>query len=286
MDNKLAIIIPYYKLTFFEKTLNSLASQTNKNFKVYIGDDASPSNLEMILKKYEGKFDFYYHRFANNLGGTSLPKQWERCIELSNDEEWLMILGDDDWMSETVVEEFYKNLSLINKKYNLIRFATKVFNVNNNTITDTYKHPVNEKYSDTYIKKMRGLSRSSLSEYIFKRQVYKKYGFKEYPLAWNSDDRAWFDFSESKPVHTINDALLFISISNESITGKADNIKEKNKSELEFYSYLFWGLKLNLIQKVEISKLIIKLPKQIVPKFTRFTARCILKFYNLFIKRK
>ena len=37
----LAIVIPYYKLTFFEATLQSLADQTDKRFMVYIGDDAS-----------------------------------------------------------------------------------------------------------------------------------------------------------------------------------------------------------------------------------------------------
>ncbi len=32
----LAIVIPYYKLTFFEYTLQSLAKQTNQRFKVYV----------------------------------------------------------------------------------------------------------------------------------------------------------------------------------------------------------------------------------------------------------
>lgn len=40
----LAIVIPYYKLTFFEETLQSLANQSDKRFKVYIGDDASPED--------------------------------------------------------------------------------------------------------------------------------------------------------------------------------------------------------------------------------------------------
>ena len=70
----LAIIIPYYKFTFFEATLQSLADQTNKQFKVYIGDDASPDSPETILKKYHGKFDFVYHRFEKNLGSVSLTK--------------------------------------------------------------------------------------------------------------------------------------------------------------------------------------------------------------------
>jgi hypothetical protein len=34
----LAIIIPYYKLTFFLATLESLANQTDNRFTVYIGE--------------------------------------------------------------------------------------------------------------------------------------------------------------------------------------------------------------------------------------------------------
>jgi hypothetical protein len=73
----LAIIIPFYKLTFFDETLQSLANQTDKHFKVYIGDDAS---LEKLFK-YKGKFDFVYQRFETNLSGISLTQQWERCID-------------------------------------------------------------------------------------------------------------------------------------------------------------------------------------------------------------
>ena len=106
----LAIIIPYYKLVFFEETLQSLADQTDERFKVYIGDDASPENPTEIVKQYRGKFDFVYHRFETNLGSISLPQQWERCIALTADEEWIMILGDDDYLGENVVEQFYAHL--------------------------------------------------------------------------------------------------------------------------------------------------------------------------------
>ncbi len=104
----LAIIIPYYKLTFFEDTLESLANQTNQDFKVYIGDDASPDNPTDLLNRYKGKFDFHYHRFQTNLGGKSLTQQWDRCIGLSASEQWIMILGDDDFLSNSVVASFYE----------------------------------------------------------------------------------------------------------------------------------------------------------------------------------
>ncbi len=57
----LAIVIPYYKLTFLEATLLSLANQTDQRFKVYIGDDASPEDCTPLLEKYRGQF--YCHQF-------------------------------------------------------------------------------------------------------------------------------------------------------------------------------------------------------------------------------
>ena len=90
----LAIIIPYYKLTFFKATLQSLVAQTDKRFKVYIGDDASPEDCSVLLQQFQGQIDFKYHRFDANLGAISLTQQWERCIALSNYEQWLMILGE------------------------------------------------------------------------------------------------------------------------------------------------------------------------------------------------
>ena len=72
----LAIVIPYYKINFFEKTLSSLAQQTDQRFQVYIGDDESPVPPTELLEKYQGKFSFTYKRFKDNLGSVSLVKQW------------------------------------------------------------------------------------------------------------------------------------------------------------------------------------------------------------------
>lgn len=52
---KLAIVIPFFKLDYFEKTLESLANQTNKNFNLYIGDDFSPETPLKLLEKYKDK---------------------------------------------------------------------------------------------------------------------------------------------------------------------------------------------------------------------------------------
>lgn len=230
----LAIIIPYYKLTFFDETLQSLANQTDQRFRVYIGDDASPEDCTPLLEKYRGKFDFDYHRFESNLGSKSLTKQWERCIALSKDEGWLMILGDDDVLGATVVEEFYKQYNIIVGNTNMVRFATKIIFEEINKISELYMHPVWERATDSYFRKYRGMARSSLSEYIFSKSTYIKYGFIDYPLGWHSDDKAWLDFSDNKMIFSINESIVFIRISNSSISGKLDNKDLKYISGIHF----------------------------------------------------
>jgi glycosyltransferase involved in cell wall biosynthesis len=79
----LAIIIPYYKLTFFEATLKSLVAQTCQDLKVYIGDDASPKDPAALLARFQDQFDFVYNRFYTNFGVTLIILQWKRYITLS-----------------------------------------------------------------------------------------------------------------------------------------------------------------------------------------------------------
>lgn len=231
----LAIIIPFYKLTFFEATLQSLASQTDKRFKVYIGDDASPEDCTPLLKKYDSQFNFVYHRFENNLGGTSLTQQWERCIELSDDEEWLMILGDDDVLEDAVVATWYKDYTVFKEESNVIRFATKIIMEESKMITGSLRHPVWEDSRDSFVKIFKGETRSSLSEYIFSRKSYIKYRFTDYPLAWCSDYKAMLEFSDCKPIYTINKSNVYFRISDINISGKKDYEFVKTNTNIQFF---------------------------------------------------
>src|SRR5665647_1577360 len=92
----LAIVIPCYHIKFFDKTLESLSNQTDKRFTVYIGDDNSPNNPEELILKFASGLTLKYVKFEENWGSHSLVKQFERCIDLLQDEQWIMILGDDD----------------------------------------------------------------------------------------------------------------------------------------------------------------------------------------------
>ncbi len=230
----LAIVIPYYKFHFFEELLQSIANQTDKRFRVYIGDDKSKVDPTLLLEKFSGAFSFEYKRFTDNLGGISLVKQWNRCLEMIQDEEWVLLLGDDDTLSDNVVEQFYNNLEEIKSTAHVVRYATYKIDENSQRISSKYTHPKLEIATDFLFRD----TRSSLSEFIFKRNEMQSIGFKDFPLAWFSDILAVLEFSHFKTIYTINDAYMNIRISGFSISGSVDNHKLKSKAAFEFYYYL------------------------------------------------
>lgn len=236
----LAIVIPYYKIVFFEQTLQSLLKQTDKRFKVYIGDDASQQDPLPLLSHYKGEFDFVYHRFENNLGRVSLVKQWDRCISLISNEEWIMILGDDDELGSSCVADFYSNLLEINKyRCTVIRFSTLIIYELLGKKSQVFEHPQLEDAIDFFFRKLEDTTRSSLSEYVFSRNTYEKYGFKDYKLAWHSDDRAWFEFSDNKPIYSINSSQVNFRLSSDNISRPHFRVKEKLESSFCFFSFVF-----------------------------------------------
>lgn len=261
----LTIIIPYYKILFFEETLKSIANQTDKRFKVFIGDDASLEDPTDLLNKYKKSFYFQYHRFNQNLGKISLTQHWERCIEFYETEDWIMILGDDDVLANNFVENFYLNLPQFSGKTNVVRFGTKTVNEKLGKTSESFLHPKWETASDSCFRKIKRLTRSSLSEYIYLKESYLKYKFHNYPLAWHSDDMAWIDFCEEKPIFTINESFVFIRVSENSISGKEDNDILKNKAQVAFLKDLLLK-KIHLFNKSQRLDLLLRYEIEIKKK--------------------
>lgn len=234
----LAIVIPYYKLKFFKDTLQSLEDQTNKNFNLYIGDDASPQDPLPVINSFKDLPNFTYKRFETNLGNFSLTQQWDRCMAMMKGEEWVMVLGDDDFLSPTVVDCFYRQLPVLTTKSNVVRFSSRIILEGHDGISQIYKQPEWEDPGNAFMRRFRQETRSSLSEYIFLKEAYQQYGFHDYLLAWHSDDRAWLEFSQLKPIYSINDAVVSFRHSNYNITGRVDNLEQKKLASEQFYKYL------------------------------------------------
>ena len=235
----LAIVIPYYKIRFFEATLRSLALQTDKRFKVYIGNDASADNPIAIINSYKQQLDIDYYCFKDNLGSISLTQQWERCLAMVGNQDWVMILGDDDTIDANCVALFYQNKDLVEcKNCKVIRYATQVIDQSNAALSGIYTHPKYENSTDFLMRKFKGGTRSSLSEFIFNKDALLELKFRDLPLAWFSDILGVLEVSNFGLIYTINEAVVQFRLSGDNITSRADNLVLKNEATFEFFYYL------------------------------------------------
>lgn len=217
MPHKLAIVIPAYKAKFLSETLDSIASQTDKRFCVYIGDDRSPENIGTIVNQYKGKFECVYKRFEENLGGKDLVAQWERCIDMIQGEEWIWLFSDDDFMDSTCVEAFYKEIVKESCKADLLRFDVQIIKPGGNPIEQT-NFPAMSDSEYLFKNKFNGKCHCFAVEYIFSKNIYlKQNGFQNFDLAWNSDLATWMKFGING-ITTIKGPMVTWRFSGENIT--------------------------------------------------------------------
>lgn len=227
MPHKLAIVIPAYKAKYLSETLDSIMSQTDKRFCVYIGDDCGPKNIGSIVSQYEGKFEYVFKRFEDNLGGRDLVAQWERCIDMTQGEEWIWLFSDDDYMDATCVEAFYNELEKGNVNTDLFRFNLNITNNKEITGTPLFPKVITPKY--LFQNKMSGKCHVFAVEYIFSRKIYEQQGgFQFFDLAWHSDIATWMKFGVNGIV-TIPDSKVTWRSSGDNITTKKDDMLNKRK---------------------------------------------------------
>ncbi len=241
MKQHLAIVIPAYKRTYLEEALTSIASQTCKDFTLYIGDDCSSFDLFSIIRPYQSKIDIVYKRFESNLGGKDLVAQWERCIDMTQGEEWLWLFSDDDVMEPDCVKEFYKclhdNPNELFFHYNINRIDSKGKVLDKQPSWDS--HVTTRQYLDG---KLRGGYNTYVVEFILNRNLFMKVGrFQNYDLAWGSDFITWLKLSDvNNGIKTISGARVNWRDSGENISPNKDPdiIYRKLKSVIQYTKYV------------------------------------------------
>lgn len=234
---QLAIVIPVYKARFLRETLRSISNQVNKDFVVYIGDDASPEDIAGIVKEFDGRFIYRYHRFDINQGRDSLIKQWERCIALVKEEKWVWLFGDDDLMSPTCVSRFYEMLE--KEEDNADAYRINTIKINEAGSALKYNNfPLSVNAAAFLEMKVSCMLESYIVEYIFLKERYNELGgIPDFPLGWASDDAFWLQLASPKPIRLITGAMVFWRHSDYNISG---NIQGKHANLLKIAACLLF----------------------------------------------
>ncbi len=101
----ISICIPAYKhIDYLERLLNSISTQTFKDFEVVITDDSPDDGVEILLKKISPNFTVYYYKNKIALG---TPENWNEAIRKANG-DWIKIMHNDDWFAtDHALQVFY-----------------------------------------------------------------------------------------------------------------------------------------------------------------------------------
>lgn len=228
---RLAIVIPAYKSEFLQQTLESLATQTNKDFAVYIGNDGGDAVIEKIVITYSDRLNITYRYFENNIGNVSLVKQWQRCFALTQNEEWLWLLPDDDYADPQCLELFYRYLQL--HDFDVFRFNVKFITADGSVFKTNAALPPVQAAFDSLMEKLSFSRPSTIAEFIFNKNKFSQTGFADIPLAWGTDDLLWYSMGEEKGIHGCNAAYVYLRQSHLNISNNYTSLAEK-KNEANF----------------------------------------------------
>lgn len=202
--SQIAIVIPAFKPDYLAATLESIARQQNQNFQVYIGDDASPSDLRSICQPYLDRFSWNYVRFPSNLGSSSLVSHWNRCVKLTS-EPWVWLFSDDDLMEPECVGRLVRAIGEEGKSFDLFHFNVIKIDSVGKIIRHETEFPAILTWLEFAQARLRFELSSYAPDYVFSREAFDLVdGFVDFPLAWCSDDATWISMASNRGIRTLD----------------------------------------------------------------------------------
>ena len=115
---RVALVIPVFNVeNYLQECLDSILSQTYKNFVAFIINDGSTDHSEDILNEYKNKDHRLYVVHQKNEGVSSARNKALSLIEKDNEFDYVCFIDSDDLIQPTFVETFVEKLSNSNSQY-------------------------------------------------------------------------------------------------------------------------------------------------------------------------
>ena len=217
----LAIIIPAFKADFFAAALASIAQQQVRNFRVYVGDDASPADLWRICKPFADQFDLHYVRFETNLGQRDLVAHWNRCVHLSS-EPWVWLFSDDDLMEPACTARLQDAINKQGSSVEVFHFNVTKIDGAGAVLARLPAFPPLLSGRAFVLGRLQFALQSFAPDFVFARAAFDRVGgFVNFPLAWCSDDASWVAMAGQKGICTLDGPRVHWRLSGQNISAKS-----------------------------------------------------------------
>jgi glycosyltransferase involved in cell wall biosynthesis len=234
----ITVLIPAFRSRFLPQLLDSLCSQTDSDFNVIVGDDASPDPIAAICDEYSHRLKIRYVRFSKNMGGNDLAGQWNRCLELCED-EWVIMPGDDDTLDIRCIAQLRESVRMTGGRFAAYHATLRGIDESG---TEQYVYPPsNHKNSLERLHAIFDPSyRGMVIEYLFSRtRIMAMGGFISFPIGWFSDTATWILLADKGGTMAVPEAVTNHRMSGFNLTSyNPKMVKLKFSATLQFWLWL------------------------------------------------
>jgi len=236
---KYSIGIPAYKASFLKECISSILEQTYPDFELIILNDASPENIDEVVRSFTD-VRIRYYKNKENFGAVNVVDNWNKCLSYAQG-EYFVLMGDDDKMKPDYLAEF----SSLIKKHPLCgvyHCRVEIIDEQSNFITLTEARPEYESVFEAIWHRITGKRMQFISDFVFHRvSLIEKGGFYKIPLAWASDDITAYTASIENGIANTNNPVFNYRRSNNTIssTGRLEfKLKAIKEEELWLNNFL------------------------------------------------
>ena len=101
---KFSVTIPAYKDRYLKEAIDSVLAQIYQNFEIVIVNDASPYDLDSIVRQYDDS-RIRYFKNESNCGAKNVVDNWNICLGYATG-DYLICMGDDDKLTPRCLQDF------------------------------------------------------------------------------------------------------------------------------------------------------------------------------------
>ena len=182
---KFSVLVPAYKRQYLQECIESILAQTYHDFEIIIVNDASPEDLDSVVKSFTDSRIRYYVN-EKNCGAENVVDNWNICLGYARG-DYVICMGDDDKLLPNCLEEYTK---LIERYPGLGVYHawTEIIDESSTVIRMQEARPEREGVYSMMYARLNGRIQY-IGDFLFDRKLLvKNGGFFKLPLAWASDD--------------------------------------------------------------------------------------------------
>jgi glycosyltransferase involved in cell wall biosynthesis len=218
---KVSVIIPNYNhALFLEQRIQSILSQTFRDFEIVILDDCSTDASKAVIEKYRSN-PKVSHIVYNETNSGSTFKQWSKGIALAKG-EYIWIAESDDWCEEKFLEELLKGIEHSN--YHVIAFCQSYCIDETDRILRITRHDKLEESipGKKFIeqKLLTGNTICNASMAIFKREYFNRASADLHNYRFAGDWLFWIRMCTYGNVFVSGKALNYYRTHSNNVSGK------------------------------------------------------------------